>query len=153
MHEESAKGKTIRPVVRADKSGTTHIFKAFLLQVYTGTFAAEEFKEVNKGEKPCKEGNLEAGATESWQQMSEGYENQRWPEAAKVLRPVETGNPGVVNEVNNTESSIGYADPRSPRNESFFSNKGVGGENKKGEQNEKFWAVVQNSEPGKTPSL
>ncbi len=149
--EESAKEKTIRPVVRADKSGTTHIFKAFLLQVYTGTFAAEEFKEVNKGEKPCKEGNLEAGATESWQQMSEGCENQRWPEAAKVLRPTETGNPGVINEVNNTESSIGYADLSVAQERGFFSNKGEGGENGKGEQNEKFWAVVQNSEPGKTP--
>ena len=149
--EESAKGDTIRPVVRADKSGTTHIFKAFLLQVYTGTFAAEEFKEVNKGEKPCKEGSLEAGATESWQQMSEGCENQRWPEAAKVLRPVETGNPGVINEVNNTESTIGYADVSVVQERGFFTNKGQGGENKKGEQNEKFWAVVQNSEPGKTP--
>lgn len=147
---EAAKEDVVRPVVRADKSGTTHIFKAFLLQVYTGEFAAEEFKEVNKGEKPCKEGNLEAGAKETWQQMSEGCENQRWPEAAHVLRPTETGNPGVVNEVHNTESTIGYADLAVAQERGFFSKKGQGGENKKGEQNEQFWAAVQDSEPGAT---
>lgn len=161
---EAAKEDTIRPVVRADKSGTTHIFKAFLLQVYTGTTPMEEFKEVNKGEKPCKEGKLEAGAVESWQQVSEGCENQRWPLAAHVLRPTETGNPGVVNEVNNTESSIGYADLAVAAERGFFSGLEKenemthkkemvikGGENKKGEQNEEFWAVVQNSEPGASP--
>ncbi len=148
---EGGASDTIRPVVRADKSGTTHIFKAFLLQVYTGTWAAEEFNEVNKGEKPCKSGELGAGAIVSWAQVSEGCESQRWPEAAHVLRPTETGNPGVINEVHSTESSIGYADLSVAAERGFFSNKGEGGENKKGEQNKQFWAVVQNSEPGKTP--
>ena len=148
---EGGENDTIRPVVRADKSGTTHIFKEFLAQVYTGTFAAEEFKEVNKGEKPCTSGNLNAGATESWAQVGEGCENQRWPEAAKILRPAETGNPGVVNEVHATESSVGYADLAVAREKGFFSKKGEGGENKKEEKNKQFWAVVQSSEPGKTP--
>jgi ABC-type phosphate transport system substrate-binding protein len=148
---EGGASKTIRPVVRADKSGTTHIFKAFLLQVYTGNFAAEEFKEVNGGEKPCTSGELGAGATVSWAQTSEGCENQRWPEAAHVLRPTETGNPGVINEVNTTESSIGYADLAVAQEKGFFSSKGVGGENKKEEKTKEFWAPVQNSEPGKTP--
>ncbi len=143
--------KTIRPVVRADKSGTTHIFKEFLAQVYTGKWAGEEFKEVNGGEKPCTSGELGAGASVSWAQTGEGCENQRWPEAAHILRPTETGNPGVVNEVNNTESSIGYADLAVAQEKGFFSNKGVGGENKKGEQHTEFWAAVQNTEPGTTP--
>ncbi|HTU80116.1 MAG TPA: substrate-binding domain-containing protein [Solirubrobacteraceae bacterium] len=147
--------KRIRPVVRADKSGTTHIFKAFLLQVYSGTFPAEEFKEVNKGENPCKgEGELQKGAIVSWAQVSEGCENQRWPEEAEVLRPVETGNPGVINEVHKTESSIGYADLAVAQERGFFSNKGEGGENEKGEQNEQFWAVVQDSaKTGKTETF
>ncbi|HUB35271.1 MAG TPA: substrate-binding domain-containing protein [Solirubrobacteraceae bacterium] len=149
--KESAENDTIRPVVRADKSGTTHIFKEFLAQVYTGKWAAEEFKEVNGGEKPCTSGELGAGASVTWAQVGEGCENQRWPEAAHILRPVETGNPGVINEVNNTESSIGYADLAVAQEKGFFSKKNVGGENKKGEQHTEFWAPVQNSEPGTTP--
>ena len=154
---EGGENKTIRPVVRADKSGTTHIFKAFLLQVNTAAnIPMEEFKEVNGGEKPCSEGSLGAGAVESWQQVSEGCENQRWPEAAHVLRPTETGNPGVVNEVNKTESSIGYADLSVAQDFKFFDTKTAiegekGGENKTGEQNKKFWAVVQDSKPGTLP--
>ncbi len=153
----------IRPVVRADKSGTTHIFKAFLLQVNTAdNIPMEKFEEVNGGEKPCKTGELGAGAVESWQQVSEGCENQRWPEEAHVLRPTETGNPGVVNEVNKTESSIGYADLSVAQDFKFFDTKVAiagekGGENKigsitkQGEKNKKFWAVVQDSKPGTTP--
>jgi ABC-type phosphate transport system substrate-binding protein len=146
---EGGENDRIRPVVRADKSGTTHIFKAFLLQVYTGKFAAEEFKEVNKGETPCKEGELQAGAEVTWQQVSEGCENQRWAKEAEVLRPSEQGNPGVVNEVNNTESSIGYADLAVASEYAYFSKKADGGgENSPGEENKKFWAVVQNSATG-----
>jgi ABC-type phosphate transport system substrate-binding protein len=148
---EGGENDTIHPVVRADKSGTTHIFKEFLAQVYTGTWAAQEFKEVNGGEKPCSSGELGAGAIVSWAQTGEGCENQRWPEAAKVLRPTETGNPGVIKEVNATESSVGYADLAVAQEKGFFSKKGVGGENKKGEQNKEFWTPVQNTEPGKTP--
>ncbi|HTW40896.1 MAG TPA: substrate-binding domain-containing protein [Solirubrobacteraceae bacterium] len=150
---EGGENDTIRPVVRADKSGTTHIFKAFLLQVYTGKFPAEEFKEVNKGEKPCKESErLDAGVEVSWEEVSEGCENQRWPEEAHVLRPTETGNPGVVHEVNSTESSIGYADLSVASEYGYFSKKADGGgENTTGEQNKEFWALVQNSAPGVKP--
>jgi ABC-type phosphate transport system substrate-binding protein len=156
---EAAKNDTIRPVVRRDGSGTTHIFKSFLEQVYPGKFAAEEFNELNGGENPCKgKGNLEAGAEESWEQMSEGCENQRWPEAAQILRPAtENGNPGVVNAVNNTPSSVGYADLAVAQELEFFTKKGVGGENKmgsetkQGEQHEEFWAPVQNTAPGAEP--
>lgn len=156
---ETAKNDRIHPVVRRDGSGTTHIFKAFLEQVYTGKFAAEEFNELNGGENPCQgKGNLEAGAEESWEQMSEGCENQRWPEAAEVLRPAtENGNPGVVNEVHKVPSSIGYADLAVAQELEFFTKKGVGGENKfgsetrQGEQHEEFWAVLQNTAPGVEP--
>lgn len=155
--------KTIRPVVRLDKSGTTHIFKEFLAQVNTGEWEAEEFNEP-EGKTPPKCGTVKsAGEKVTWSQVAEGCENQRWPTAANVLRPAvpHTGNPGVVNLVNETESSVGYADLAVAREKGFFSAKCVlpkkapecGGENKKGtatkigEQNERFWAEVEDSEP------
>jgi ABC-type phosphate transport system substrate-binding protein len=147
---EGGENKTIRPVVRADKSGTTHIFKSFLEQINTEKIPMEEFNEVN-GEKPCTSGELGAGALKTWENVAEGCENQRWPEAAHVLRPTETGNGGVIREVNSTESSIGYGDLAFVQELGYFSKKGVGGENKKGEKNKEFWAEVQDTEPGKTP--
>jgi ABC-type phosphate transport system substrate-binding protein len=146
---KTALDKTIRPVVRRDKSGTTHIFKAFLLQVNGEEFPMEEFHEV-AGEKPCAESaQLNAGVDRTWEEVSEGCENQRWPEAAKVLRPpVETGNPGVIKEVENTESSIGYADLAVAQELKDF-NAPTGGEGKT-----EFWALVQNSAvTGKTETF
>jgi ABC-type phosphate transport system substrate-binding protein len=149
---------TIHPVVRADKSGTTHIFKEYLAQVDTAkTILMEEFNEPQGKGKPC-------GATlppqeKSWAEVGEGCENQRWPEALAKIRPVETGNQGVVHTVASTESSIGYADLAVARELESFSKKGLGGENKKGseikvgEQNVRFWAEIQRSEPGLTPVL
>ncbi len=146
---------TIRPVVREDKSGTTHIFKAFLEQVSKAKIPMEEFKEVKAegvgtGEVPCTSGELGEGAEKTWENVAEGCENQRWPLEAKVLRPKEQGNPGVVKKVNETESSVGYADLAVAQEYKFF-NPGEGGEKSKGEQHEKFWAVVQNSKPGASP--
>ena len=40
--------------------------------------------------------------------------------AANVLRPEEHGNPGVVKKVNETESSIGYADLAVAHEKVFF---------------------------------
>ncbi len=154
---EGGEGDTIRPVVRDDKSGTTHIFKSFLAQVppLEKKYKQEEFVKLPNGEEPCKGkatgAELEKEHEESWKETQEGCKNQRWPEAAHVLRPTESGNPGVVNEVNSTESSLGYADLAVAREKGFFSKKGVGGENKKEEKTKEFWAVIQNSAPGKTP--
>ncbi len=153
----------INVVVRTDKSGTTHIFKSFLAQVSPShTFEAEEFNEISEEgvlkKNPC--GVVLPPESKTWANVQEGCENQRWPLKAKVVRPFTKGNPGVVGEVNKTPSSIGYADLAVARKEGFFSKKcptGVkppecGGENKKGselklgEQNHKFWAVIQNSE-------
>ena len=148
----------INVVVRLDKSGTTHIFKSYLAQVYTGKFFAEEFNEINEGTKisqPCKK--LLPEEEKTWKQMQEGCENQRWPTAAKIIRPASSGNPGVIEEVNNKPSSITYADMSAAREKGYFSAKGKGGENKKGtetkvgEQNTRFWAEIQNSAtPGVT---
>ena len=149
---------TIHPVVRADKSGTTHIFKAYLAQVNTGKLTMEEFNEPQGKGKPCGV-TKPAGEEKTWGEVSEGCENQRWPQGieASKIRPVETGNPGVIHAVASTESSLSYADLAAARELESFSKKGQGGENKKGsetvtgEQSVRFWAEIQDSEAGVLP--
>jgi ABC-type phosphate transport system substrate-binding protein len=146
---------TIKPVVRADKSGTTHIFKEYLAQVDTGKIAMEEFNEPQGKGQPCKK--ILPPEEKTWAEVGEGCENQRWPAAIEKIRPVETGNPGVIHTVASTPSTITYADLAAARELESFSKKGQGGENKKGtetaqgEQNVRFWAETQHSEPGVTP--
>jgi ABC-type phosphate transport system substrate-binding protein len=155
----------IHPVVRLDKSGTTHIFKEFLALTDTESITMEAFNEIEEvsGKKvqPCKAALPEESKT--WAEVGEGCENQRWPTAAEVTRPPvnETGNPGVIKQVAGEESSIGYADLAQARteDEKAFTKKGVGGENKKGsetiqgEQNVKFWAEVQDTAVGAAETL
>lgn len=154
--------RTITPVVRLDHSGTTHIFKAYLLQVDGAPVTMEEYPTTltpaGRGKSGCASSLPEE--SETWSQVSEACQNQRWPKAAKVEFGTEKGNPGVIKAVNNIESSIGYADLAVAREEKFFSaiiknEKGEvihrGGENKKGsetnvgEQNTEFWAEVQDT--------
>lgn len=147
---EADKNDTISPVVRTDHSGTTHIFKAYLSLVDTAPIEMEAYKEAygtgsaKSGTGCGKEFPVES---KTWAEVSEACPNQRWPLAAKVIRnETETGNPGVINLVNSTPSSVGYADLAVAREKKFFSSKELGGgENKKGEQNTRFWAPIQNS--------
>ncbi len=141
---------TIRPVVRLDSSGTTHIFKTYLSLVNGSKFEAEAFPEEINGKKTgC--GAALPEEEKAWAEVAQGCQNQRWPAAAGVLRPTEPGNPGVVKTVATTASTIGYADLAVAREFGFFSKKGEGGENKKGtstkqgEQNVRFWAELQNN--------
>lgn len=147
---ESELETEIKRVVRTDHSGTTHIFKAFLSLVDTAPILMEEYKEAY-GEGSAKSGTG-CGAvfpeeSKTWAEVSEACPNQRWPEAAHVIRnQTETGNPGVINLVNSTPSSVGYADLAVAREKLFFSSpESGGGEVKKGEQHAKFWVPVQNS--------
>ncbi len=153
----------IHPVVREDSSGTTHIFKAFLQQVNVSEkLLMEKFPEEVGGKNTGCGGPL-AEQEETWAEVAEGCQNQRWPKAAEVLRPTESGNPGVIDEVSATPSSLGYADIAVAREYEYFSKKGFsrenpltkkletgsGGENKRGsskrgEQNTRFWAELQN---------
>jgi ABC-type phosphate transport system substrate-binding protein len=142
---------TIRPVVRLDSSGTTHIFKVYLSLVNGSKFKAEALPEEIGGKKTgC--GAALPEEEKSWAEVAQGCENQRWAAAAKVLRPGEPGNPGVVKTVATTASSIGYADLAVAREYGYFSAKGEGGENKKGsptkqgEQNTRFWIELQNND-------
>jgi ABC-type phosphate transport system substrate-binding protein len=140
---------TITPVVRLDHSGTTHIFKSYLEQVNTETIPMEAYPEEIGGKKTgC--GKALPEESEKWTEVAEACQNQRWPTAAKVVRGTESGNPGVVKRVNETPSSIGYADLAVAREFKFFSAVGSGGENTSGEQNTKFWAEVQDT---KTPEV
>ncbi len=145
----------INRVVRTDHSGTTHIFKTFLEQVDTKPLLMEAYAEEYFGNKTgC--GKTFLAEEKTWAEVAEACPNQRWPQAAKVLRNTESGNSGVVNLVNGTPSSIGYADLAVAREFGFFSGenskheKFAGGENKKGsatkvgEQNTRFWAEIQN---------
>jgi ABC-type phosphate transport system substrate-binding protein len=153
----SEEEKRIVPVVRLDHSGTTHIFKSFLLQINAEPKKMEAYPEEIGGKKTgC--GAAKPEEEEAWSEVSEGCQNQRWPAAAEVLRGAESGNPGIIKQVNNTESSIGYADLAVTRELHFFSAKcnihpgECGGENTKGTsekvglQSVKFWAEVQDSE-------
>jgi ABC-type phosphate transport system substrate-binding protein len=155
--EEAAKNDTINVVVRLDKSGTTHIFKSYLAQINTAAIPMEAFNEPEGGgKKPCGEAKAEESKT--WKNVQEGCENQRWPTAAKVVRPAKTGNPAVIQTVAATPSSIGYGDLSVVREEKSFSAKGQGGENKKGsetklgEQNQRFWVELQNNPGSGTPT-
>jgi ABC-type phosphate transport system substrate-binding protein len=179
-YQKEAEEDTINVVVRTDKSGTTHIFKSFLAQVEEANsmaeFKAETFplditEENAAKENACKEAKAEELKT--FKDVQEGCENQRWPAATHIVRPVYRpgsahqklgykGNPGVVYQVATTPSSIGYADLAVAREENAFSANCLGakahpasecgGENlkgtetKQGEQSERFWAVMQNSE-------
>lgn len=157
----------ITRVVRTDHSGTTHIFKSFLEQVETKPLKMEAYEEAYDGSSTGCKAKFPA-ENKTWSEVSEACQNQRWPEAAHVVRNTETGNPGVVKLVNSTPSSIGYADLAVAREYGFFSAKEgtnrfgekhpAGGENKKGsstklgEQNTRFWATIQNDKPGETPT-
>jgi len=136
----------INRVVRTDHSGTTHIFKKYLEQVNPAPFKAEKYEESYEGSGTnC--GEKFPSETKDWEEVASGCQNQRWPEGTKpVVRQAETGNPGVINHVNTLPSSIGYADVAVAEEYKFFSSKAdKGGENKGGEKNTRFWAVLQNS--------
>lgn len=149
----------IKRVVRVDHAGTTHIFKAYLGLVNSNLFEAEAYEESYGGSgTDC--GKEYPAESADWSGVDEGCFNQRWPKAAHVTRPAEVGEAGIINQVNDTPSSIGYAGLAAVREYGYFSAKAgvnrfgvehpVGGENKKGseskvgEQNARFWAMVQN---------
>jgi hypothetical protein len=91
--------------------------------------------------QPCKEEKKEEEKT--WEQVSEGCENQRWPKEAEITRPPETGNPGVIKTTAETASSIGCADLAVAREKGNFFNEAEGGEGKA-----RFWVPVSNQKIG-----
>ncbi len=116
----------ITPVVRKDGSGTTHIFKKFLFLSNGELLASEDAKE------------------HTWGELAEGSLSTVWPTAAKVLKPTETTNTGLLKEVAATPGSIGYADlaqARNPANGGFT-----------GQSASRFWIVVESERKEKVTS-
>jgi ABC-type phosphate transport system substrate-binding protein len=121
--EESDKEAAIIPVARLDKSGTTHIFKKFLGEVYVGKFEDE------------------AGESKTWYEVSEGGTiNLQWPKAAKVVKAKTETNLGMLKEVEETPGSIGYPNLADARNNASFVPP-AGGANKA-----MFWAELESSQ-------
>lgn len=120
---------TIKTIVRAEGSGTTHIFKRWLNW-------SDELK------------NLENGATKyTWDELSEGSNSTKWPNGVGVTTAA--GSPALVDAVIADESSIGYAnlaDARNPANAGGF------GEPNGGEKKAYFWALVENGETSGVPT-
>jgi ABC-type phosphate transport system substrate-binding protein len=110
----------IKPVVRRDGSGTTHIFKRYL-----GLINSESFETEN-------------AETKGWNEISEGTENTTWPKAANVLRETGEGGGALVKTVAETPSSIGYANLADARSNKSFTPP-LGGASKA-----HFWAPLQN---------
>lgn len=119
----------IKPVVRLDGSGTTHIFKRYLGLINGGTFETEKAE------------------IKTWDEVSEGTENTTWPKAAGVTKPTEKGNGPLAKLVAETPSSIGYANLADARsNKSFTPPTGGGGK-------ARFWVALQNDGIGTTGTI
>lgn len=114
---------TINTVVRKDGSGTTHIFKRFLHW--------------------SNEGTLTTGSGSfTWDELSEGSHSTLWPTGVGAVKG-ETGK-GVIEAVETTPSSIGYANLADARNASFSKFMPPTG----GEGKQLFWAVLENTNVG-----
>jgi ABC-type phosphate transport system substrate-binding protein len=127
---------TIKPVVRLDQSGTTHIFKRFLGLINSTT--------------ETYEGPAAETETLNWGEASEGKPNLFWPAKAHVVRSTKSGGGGLVSFVAEEpnvgekkpgcQGCIGYANLADARANGEFSNTGVGGA-----KTSKFWVELENS--------
>jgi ABC-type phosphate transport system substrate-binding protein len=106
----------IKPVVREDQSGTTHIFKRFLFQTNNADFAT-------------------SAGSKNWSQLSEGSLNTVWPTAAKVIPSGGEGGGALAKKVEETEGGIGYINLFEARAKGFAPATAT-----------RFWVKLQNSE-------
>ena len=129
--------KTITPFVRLDGSGTTHIFKEALFKNHTAKDLTNE-----NGEGPFTWGELAEGtnAAAKCTTAKDSKLNECWPLAAGVVHASTSGNPGVIEGVASTASSIGYADLSQARTKGGFA---PGTETS---SPQKFWAEIENSQ-------
>lgn len=113
----------ITPMARLDGSGTTHIFKAYLALINTGSFETEKAE------------------TKVWTEIASGVENTTWPKAAGIVKPAKTGGGALVAKVAETPGSIAYANLADARSNGGFSKTG-------GPGTSRFWVELQNSGTG-----
>jgi ABC-type phosphate transport system substrate-binding protein len=120
----------IKPVVRFDQSGTTHIEKLYMSRINSDEETVAETKY-----------EIEAGCTSphTWKDLSEGALNVCWPKLAEVVRPAASGGGEEVKKVATTKGSIGYANLADARNNAEFV-PAAGGE-----KTSKFWVGIQNN--------
>ncbi len=119
----------IKPVVRRDESGTTHIFKMYLSQIYGLEFETERAESRN------------------WEELSRERENTVWPKTAAPLRPTTGGDEALLKKVAETPSSIGYANLADARSNKSFTPPTGGG------TKSRFWAPLQNNGLGTTGTI
>jgi ABC-type phosphate transport system substrate-binding protein len=97
-------------VVRSDNSGTTNIFKSYLVR-------AENERTAQK----CAEGKHWSSSASSVSGTGEYFEspNTKWPgkqsvgkegTCSAIVAPTNTGGPALIEEVKKIEGSVGYAD-------------------------------------------
>jgi ABC-type phosphate transport system substrate-binding protein len=111
----------IKPIVRKDEAGTTHILKNYLGLINFGTVEAE------------------SGASETWEELAEGPESTVWPKAAKVTKPAASGETELLKKIAETPGSIGYANLADARAYGAFTPGAGGG----GPETARFWTRIQ----------
>ncbi len=121
----------IKPIVREDQAGTTHILKRYLSLIANTPFESD------------------TGGTSSWTASSEGADNTHWPKLAEVTKPATAGEAGVIQQVESTPSSIGYANLADVRDSGGFTPGAGGG----GPFTGRFWTPVQNDGLATTGTL
>jgi ABC-type phosphate transport system substrate-binding protein len=133
--EDKLSGSTCKPetpiklVVRRDESGTTHILKMYLGQMYVGGFETEQAEN------------------RTWEEVSRERKNTIWPEATAVIRPESNGAEALLKKVAETPGSIGYANLADARSNKSFTPP-TGGPSKS-----RFWVPVQNDGRGITGTI
>jgi ABC-type phosphate transport system substrate-binding protein len=135
----ACEAETIQPIVRRDQSGTTHTFKNYLA-LFPGLGSESQEMETR--------GAVIKTDPEGWKEVTEGAENTTWPKKAHVIWPAANGGSKVVKLVEETASSIGYAnlgDARAGEKHEFLPPASP--------TNGVFWAEIQNTGSSATKKL
>jgi ABC-type phosphate transport system substrate-binding protein len=101
LSPSSCDEQPIVPVVRGDRSGTTHILKRYLNLIEPVSL------ETTRGFL-------------TWGLMSEGYLNTEWPTAASVQRSVGEGGTFLIKKMLEHPGSIGYVNLAEARQAGYF---------------------------------
>ena len=117
--------------VRAESSGTTHIWKKYLGLVSETLFEIEN-PVTHTAEK------------KSWTQISEGTLNTTWPTKAAVVNTGDTGGGALVEKVLSNPSSVGYAALSDARAKTGSTGETFKPGAQGGKGTETFWARVEN---------
>ena len=113
----------IKVVVRKEKAGTTNVLKKYL-------------GLINPASLIVGSENL------TWDQLSEGSKNTKWPTALPVVPTTVEGDEGEAKTVAETSGSIGYSNLAELRETDKFSGTGNGA------TTAKFWVELENGSKG-----